>query len=462
MKMGHMSRRPSLLRRFAVLLVLGILLGAGPSASSLGAQRAAEEEPLDLAAMALIPSDLDDEGLEGYRIDYGETFLLEETASLLAPGLGLSEDEVQETLEDAGFERFYTSSLFQPEDEDDIFGAILSVVNSYVLEFADEEGAAAAWETLEDESNVENAQDVRRVEQIGDETEATRVRDERAGSESLDLSFRLGNLIGGVLITNESGQVPEVGDAEALAERLLERIEEVSDDGTAGMSNRILRLRGGPDMLYSVDNYLLLDGEVAQFYSESERESRRRENDSANAGMTDEYYVWQQIATLGDEQNIFDDVWFYAYLQNFEDEDTASDWLGEAEERLPERDRFVSLEIDEEAPTFGDESITYTVEWNDPEGGTFFSGNVALRVGTTVVAIEAQGPETPPAEVTDTLAEIQVDCLEEDPCPEPVLLPEAFEEFIADQEGNDNGREEAPEGETTRDDSTTDATPESR
>ncbi|MGH2559891.1 MAG: hypothetical protein ACRDJH_12565, partial [Thermomicrobiales bacterium] len=399
----------------------------GPPIAEAGAGTPGADggEPPDLAAMTLTPEDLAGDGLAGYGVGFGEMSFPDAVIASLAESRGLSEDEVREILEDAGFARRYDSYLYLPDDDADPAGPVGRMVVSYVLEFADVDGAAAAWEFLEDESGSATAEDVQdfpRLGQFGDELEATRDRGEDSATgdpfATLDTSFRLGRLHAGVAIVDWHGDEPPLADGEKLARRLLERVESTLDEGCPGLGSQVLRLTGG-EIVPSADYYLLRDGEALPIYGESAADVDAWMAAAAGIDQTDGYQLWQQIAAGGAETD--DDVWYLVELLRFADENAAAGWLADTEDRIGRNAAFEAVEIDAGAPEVGDESIGYTLEAAD--GGARYRG-ISPRVGDTVAAIDVIAPETPPAEVVEAFAESQAACLGKTGCVEPLPLPD--------------------------------------
>ena len=406
-------------RIFAALFVLGAAFGpVGPSSAG-AAQGAADPDIPDIQAMTLTPADLADEGLEGYGLGFAETTFPDQVIVSIAEARGLDEDEVGEVLEDAGFARRYDSYLYLPDEDDPAAPAVRQIV-SYVLEFGDEDGAEAAFAFLEDESASESAEDVQAVD-VGDESEATRDQGEdlATGDEyaQIDLTFRLGNLHAGVAIVDWQGDEPEVDEVEALAERLLERIEATIEDGGPGLGTQVPRL-AGDGIVTTADQYALLDGEAIAGFGESPDEARGRARAAADVDQTDGYRLWQQL--FAGEEEPDDDVWYQVDVWRFADEDAAADWLAGTEDRVESNQDLTNLDLDDGPAAAGDESIVYTVETED---GSVRFRSVALRVGNTVAVIDLSGPETPPAEAVEALAEAQADCLDEGACPSRSQCP---------------------------------------
>lgn len=413
-------------RVLALLCLLSGLFGPWTPVGVAAAQRTRGAATVDLAAMALTPADLQDIGFDDFRLDSGRFYLEDDVASMLTESIGMSGNEAYDTLDETGFSRWYDNSMYLPADEDDPLGDASRQVDSYIIEFGDDQGAAAMWDIIEDESGDDAAEDLRGVEDIGDQSEATHYQGD--GYESIDLSFLQGNVYAGVRIVDWSGDAPELADTEALAETLLDHIETVLDEGGPGLSNQALRLTGD-EVESSEDVYLLLDGNASQFYYEESRDARDREDLADETGMQNEYRIWQLLAPLEDEQE--DDVWYYLMLADFRDEDAASEWFAGLEDQIRSDPQFTNFESEDNAPVFGDESLEYTVEWSD--GGIFYR-SIAIRLGASVFVIDLQAPQTPPADATEALGEAQLACLEDGECPEPLEIPAEVEAFISDLE----------------------------
>jgi hypothetical protein len=112
-------------------------------------------------------------------------------------------------------------------------------VRSYLEEYATEQGAAAGFDILEDETRLVSTDaafiDRPAPADLGEEpreiTVGTFLDPGGAGRlEAIDITFRVGRLLGGVAIETVEGVQPDRQLALALAERLEERIEAVLND----------------------------------------------------------------------------------------------------------------------------------------------------------------------------------------------------------------------------------------
>ena len=145
------------------------------------------------------------------------------------------------------------------------------MVTSYITEFADAGGAAAAFKVFEDESASASAQDLEVMRDLGDGSEVTADEGEDAASGAryamLDLTIKQGNLNVGVSVVDWSGGQPRVEDVAALGERLLARVATVLERPVEGSGNRVLRL-SGEQATTTIDRYLRHEGVPVPAYGQ--------------------------------------------------------------------------------------------------------------------------------------------------------------------------------------------------
>jgi hypothetical protein len=374
----------------------------------------------DLAAMTLQPSDLDVLGLPGYGMDFGVTIFPDEIIAGITAARGLPDADVRQIIEGAGLEQRYENYLYLPEDSADPGGVAGRLIVSYVLEFADDAGAAAAWPFMEDESGTSTSVDVPLTEALGDQSEAThdQGQDSQTGDTfaQLDLTVRVGNLHAGVAIVDWLGKEPQVAEAEMLARRLLERVEMTRQATAAGLYGQVVRLTGEV-VIPSADSYYLLDSEPVRLYGESQLQTIRNDFVLTSGGRIDGYQVHQQIDRGTDAPE--DDVWFMLDASRFVNEAAAAAWLAGTQQRIGSNTAFSNLEV-VQTQTFGDESVSYTLSTAD--GQSTYRG-VSLRVGAVVVTIDVIAPQLPSAAIVEALAQVQAACLIASGCADPLPVP---------------------------------------
>lgn len=389
-----------------------------------GAGNDGSEEPLDVAAMTLLPSDLDQ---RGFVADSGSRLSLEEVAQAAAEYRGGDDRDVQDfadALEEAGFRTYYIARLALPDEEDPTLYA--RVINSYVIEYATVEGAADGFTLLEDEEGVASAEDLPGAEEFGDESEITRDRGRTNGDdpvryESLDLTFRVDNLVAGVTVTDYAGENPAEEEVETLAAVALDRIEAVRADGSAELGLRVLRLAADEDAPFSYqdEKYDRRDGETVPLAGETEEDFELREAELPSA--TDIYDL-EQIVDLDDGEPL-DNPYYIARIVHFEDEGDAETFFDEVVDGfLDNPGGYQDPERLEDLPAVGDRVDGFTYEFEVSDDVTVQGTRIYALVGPDVVFVQVDAAEPVPDAVTE-LIEAQAACLEAGEVCEPVAIP---------------------------------------
>ncbi len=177
---------------------------------------------LDLAAMALASEDLPPE----VALEYEQYVTAADVASAVS-----DETVPPETILATGLLWFYESQYASADRT--------IRIRSYLEEYVTEQGAAAGFDILEDETRLVSTDaafiDRPAPEELGEEpreiTVGTFLDPGGAGRlEAIDITFRVGRLLGGVSVETVEGVRPDRQLALALAERLEERIEAVLND----------------------------------------------------------------------------------------------------------------------------------------------------------------------------------------------------------------------------------------
>lgn len=398
------------------------------------------DDALDIAAMSLTPWDLADAGLDNYGHNFSEMVFIGAFAATLAADRDMDAADIRDELEAAGFIRAYYAYFYSPADEEETD----QLVVSYVLEFADAEGAGEAWEFLEDESDQDDAEDLDGFDDLGDASEATLLTGEVPASGDpfvqIDTTVLIDNLHAGVSVIDWTGEEPDEELVIDLIDYTLERVEDGFDAGQPALSNQVVRVSGDTVSNYH-DTYLLRDGEAIWFTDETPDTADAQLDAAEDGGWTEEYRVWQYLASLSDDPA--DSVWSYISLLRFEDEEAAAAWLDERQRVTEEDDRYSEVEFDDAA--YGDAGFTYTALFED---GTITNRGITFQLGEIVATIDVSAPAEPSAEAIAAIADEQLACLEDGGCLDPIGMPQAVEEFIADAgEGAGADDDETPEAE---------------
>src|SRR5690606_37628498 len=135
------------------------------------------------------------------------------------------------------------------------------------------------------------------------------------------LTFRDENQIGQIEIADFQTQSPDieptVEEIEALAERLLERMETVRADGGPGLEHQILRFESDGELVfYDGDFYTRIDGDLLPRYGEDEDALELQEELDGEFGITDVYRMYQVVGWTGETG-----VLWSVTLRQFDDED---------------------------------------------------------------------------------------------------------------------------------------------
>jgi hypothetical protein len=380
-------------RSIAISIVGLLSLLLLPAATAQEANPAASPvagAPLDLAAMVLVPADFD------------------------IPGLGRWFSRTQEF---PGGERRYLSRLDAPVE----YGAAVPVparqIVSSVIEFAGAEDAANSFTVF----STSDREDIPGTRVIGEESAITRVRGRSEEGDlpysGLSLTFRVGNLVAEVVVADFTGNDPDAGELESLAQTYLDRIEQVRAEGGPGLSTRIVRL-DAPDLETFRDDYLRIDGiHVPDFNSSAETFARRS---NLRGAAIDVYGVSQSLPAGSPEFG--DDVGYQSMLFRFADEAAAAEWLSQAEERVSRYGGFAGFTLVPEAAAMGDESRTYAIAYRS--GGHQSHGYlISVRVGSEAMEVLLFAQPEAPLALVETLAAAQVACLQSEAVCERIPAP---------------------------------------
>lgn len=374
---------------------------------------------LDLPAMTLMPRDLEESGLAGFGGSLGEMNFREALIASLSASRGIPEADVRSVLEGNGLVRRYDHFLLLPITAGDPESGAARLVVSYVLEFADENGAATAWSFMEDESFAATSVDSPLSTPLGQQSEATRERGvdtEGNPYEQLDVTFQIGNLHAGVAVIDWAGSSVDQITAEALATRLMQRIEAVRAGAAPALSGMVIRLSGA-DVVPLADEYSLLDGENIRAYGQSTDESIVASSLAASEHRIDGYRLQQQLTAGTDDTD--DDTWYLVTLETFADAEGAGQWVAAAPMRLGENPAVATFQIIE-GTVYGDASLLHTSSSTD---GLYQYRSAIVQVGVMVVTIDLAAADSPPEAVLDALVQLQIACLREGGCLEPVAAP---------------------------------------
>jgi hypothetical protein len=401
--------------RLALAIVVAVALVA-PWATAR-AQDAATPQ-LDLAALAVRPGDVPEPGWRHAGAFVSD--LAGQAEAVAAYRSDASADEVAERLATFGWQRMSLSVLDGPPGTGatPVAGGAESPdrrIRSYVAAYATAEGAAAGFAYLEDETSIPTAVDRPLDRPVGDQAEMT--EDTGTGADgrpfrSLDLTFRLGALVGGVTLVAYGGAAddwPDAAVAAAMAATLEARLR--APDAAPGLGARVARIAGRPPAVLAYDDaYYRIDGTDIPLADEADSAAAARAH--AYARAVDVYQLWQGVGVGGP-----DGVLYGATLLLFPDEAEASAWLGELADLLRENPFYGAVQP-LSAPE-GTVALRYVAGGGSPDApGAVL---VAVRVGATAARVHVV-----PLEPVLVLAESAAACLAGPTCPELTGLPDGL------------------------------------
>jgi hypothetical protein len=241
---------------------------------------------------------------------------------------------------------------------------------------------------------------------------------------SLDLTFRVGNLVAGVTLIVYPSSVaidPDQTLVERLAALLESRIESGKIKG-AGLGLMALRLDPPTQTIVTYEDayYRIGDGDVP-LLDESEAAAKARIE--TYTGATDVYQLWQGI-DAGEANGLL----YGVTLLHFSTEAAASDWVTDLGAILSENPFYGGLQPVSLTATIGDQStaLSYIAGGGTGKPRAMI---VAVRDGSDVARVhlvpQGQAFDVSPIPAFD-LAKAQEHCLAERDCPELTALPDSL------------------------------------
>jgi hypothetical protein len=387
---------------------------------------ALQSDVLDLPAMTLTPSELDEAGYDDLGLSYGGLKTLDvaaqDDAEIRGGATADNDAEYARLLRDAGWQGAHESLFAAPnaDDPNEFSRRIWSIVTQY----ADDEGAARAFAALSDGGDV-TAFTVEELPWSDESADGSRVDDATlwrydttrqstgAPFHALELHLRLGNLTAFLSLQEEGERQPDVTAIRPLADALLHRVDAVKANSGPRLSASALRF-ALPSDVSSYDNYARLNGVEVRYYGESPAAAKRR---VATYPDVPAIYVVYQYLPVG-EPDESDDVTFRSYTYQFDSESAASAWSKKA---------AAGVELMENAPAFGDESFLCACAGGTTSDGTAPHGYAAvIRVGARVVLFNLLAAWDISPEAFIDVAQAQTDCLANAGCLQPTPIPESL------------------------------------
>lgn len=389
---------------------------------------ASSERQLDLSSLVLRPSDLADQGMEGFGLGNQSSARDVLTESMVqARGDEFEAARRLGAYREAGFRVRYVASMLRPRLPLTRLPSGLVTANaritSSVTEFASAEGAAASFALMEGDLDDVDGRDLPNARQIGEQSEVTLSRgreiETREPFRRLELSFRTGNLIGEVTIVNYDTDPPELELIEDLGDLLLARIEEARADPSPQISTRVARIWPFEPWISEAamrDYYVRLDGRAEPTFAEIVN-GLERGLDLADASVPpipdeavrplDTYLYWTPVGT-GERLEI---PLYVAWVDRYPSPQQATAALSAVTNDLGAG--YVDVqELPNITEPIGDGVRAFAYRY---EGDPNFpvSGHLVIaRIGEYLVRVQADGPDGVRRQGVAAMARYQIACLE--------------------------------------------------
>jgi hypothetical protein len=379
---------------------------------------------LDLAAMALRPQDVPD---QGYGLWSSQLVTAEDQAQGLNEAKGGSDADLAklvQQLNDAGWLRGQQVTLGVAKADDP--NQISAGVTSMMVQFADADGAAKGFALLEDETGIENVTIQRAGRVVGDQSQITIDRhlanDPTQPQVNVDLTFRIGNMVAAVFLTNFSSTTPDTSTLQPLATTLLQRVKAVQA-GSAGpdLSLRVARLGGEEIVTYS-DHYDRIDSVTLPYAGETTTATTARDDSFQANSVTDDYYVSQTSGSTDTDAYTL----YTLDIQQFSDDQAATNWLRDTPAAfVAQPGTGVKAAQVAGAAAVGDGSAMVSYSYARSDKTTAAGYTMYLRVGSVGATVQLDAVPNVSQSAVEQLAADQAKCLANGPCLQPVSLPSA-------------------------------------
>lgn len=414
--------------------------GLAPLSGAASQIQADENEaagPLDLPAIVPRPEDVPG---GDYALATSESRTLIGYAGFLDV-IGGETDELAEALEEAGWRQWYWVRMGVPDEDDpDLYGRI---VNVYLAEYVDEDGAEIGYELLTEANEAIGYEETRGGDDVGDETVFTRrtgeVVDTGDPYAELSIVFRKDSIVVEIAIIDFSGDAPAASEAVRLGEAIEERFEAVREDGSAGFGPAVLRLDGA-EATIGRDWYRRLGDETGRSYFETDAAFEADDAFFDETERTDVYWFFQTISAEDEDDPPY---YYIVNLYRFADEDGVESFVDQTVDDFLENpsDLFSDVDLLDDAESVGDQSAAISFEFERSDGNEVAAIQYLVRVGDRVAVMELSGVPAPPLSAIEILAEGQADCLEAGACEEWAPVPAGLGDDESD--GGDAREEEA-------------------
>jgi hypothetical protein len=409
-------------RLLRTLVVIFAILGIAAPAATAPALAQSAPAPLDLAAMVLMPDDLEELGFPRDRLTRGFANSLDDLAAQTVAGTGRSATAARAELAGFGVRRGYTLVLDRPVEIGRAGRVLHRTVVVVLVEFA-AAGPATEFAFASLTAAVPSSRPVTGTRTFGDQSNLQRYTTSGRGAADvavLALNLRLDRVMASVSIFDPSGRRPGVSEVERLGERLVDRVAAGLDGDAPGLSVQAMTV-AGPAVEKRDAVYLRRGGESFLWIEEDPIQATAR---SAVFGeATDVYFHTFLLPADADDRT--DDVGIQSHVFCFADANSATVWFDAVPAGMSADPGVSHVEFVESAPASGHQSLTVAYRWpNDRgDGADSYLLRVFIRVGATVGSVRIVAPRPFPPAVIEDFAAAQEDCLLHGVCGEAAPVP---------------------------------------
>jgi hypothetical protein len=402
---------------------------------------AQESPPLDLPAALLTPADVADAGFGNYGVSGGWYISPEDRVHRLLQA-DWEQGEAEAAVEESGVGMEYRSLLYEVSDVPHDTSDQGVVIQSTLVEYETADQASEGFAAFEDETGVEGAEDLSDPPAIGDETEVTEFifpADNPMSAlpvHEIDVSFRIGNVTAIVAVAGFDESV-ERDAAEQLAERLVERVVSLVEDGQVNGARTANLINATPmfvtdDLCVCRAMYTIQQGEVAP-YAFAMDESDAVQAIASDYGITAQFLTTAKYGTL-DATNAS----LVTRVTRFSSANDAERYVDEAESWAGDPATTVAIGDEIDASAFAENARAFSITTS----GETFANTLGLDItmrgtrvlvqdGRIVYEFDLYGSVAPEddvvaAVVADTLACQESACI--DSAKPPAELTSYFDE----------------------------------
>lgn len=394
-----------------------------PAQDATPAPAAIVPTQIDLAAMTLTPSDLEGLGMPGFGLA-NQSSLRDAAAeaTLQAGGVNIDAAAQLAAFREAGFRYRYVCSLLLP------ILPLTQLPNGLIVAHQRVSTSVTEYQTADGASrglamSFQDAQSSDRLTRTyGDASLVSRSSGLEAETgnpyQRLELAFQVDNLVGSVIIVDFTNDEPQVGVAERLAERLLEKMDQGRQQQIAALSPRVLRVAPLATWIERGrlrDFYVRVDNASEPMFAEivaalrSDLATPRATPVAATSatGPQFTYMFWTPVGD-GDPARI---PLYVSWLDQYADERQAVAALQAVTTDLGPGYSDVR-ELPAAVGSIGYDSRAFSYQYS--AGSQAVRGYVVIaRVGNIVIRIQADSPSDIRLDGIKALAVLQAACLQE-------------------------------------------------